>query len=53
MQAMANELEIENFDSRQRFFTRIKVLDKEYLAYLNEEIKSKDSKSKDSKSKEK
>jgi hypothetical protein len=44
MQAMANELEMTDPETRQRFFRRIKILDKEYLAYINEEHKTKETK---------
>jgi hypothetical protein len=44
MQALADELGIKTAETRQRFYTRIKILDLTYMKYLDEKSNQKEKK---------
>ena len=41
MQAMANELRLKDPELRKRFFGRIKILDREYMAFFDKKTNTK------------
>jgi hypothetical protein len=44
MQAFANEFKIKTAETRQRFYTRIKILDSTYMKYVDKKSNQKEKK---------